>query len=98
LANTSQKSSFKPTEKDLAGFKGEYGFFHLFGRYFFAGIIIIILAVYVGLLLFGTNSAEVLYELRAQKRSLEERIRFLKEENARLQKEYFELKELEAEE
>ncbi len=63
---------------------------------FLAGVVA--LAVYVGHLLFGTNSVEVLFELRVQQRSLERSIDYLKKENARLQKEYFELKELEAQE
>ncbi len=64
-------------------------------RYALFGAVVIVVAVYVGLLLFGTNSVEVLYTLKVQKKSLERSIKYLKKENARLQKEFFELKELE---
>ena len=84
--------------QELLAKSGYGGLFRLFGRYLFFGAILVALAVYVGLLFFGPNSLEVLLELRAQKRSLEQSIEFLKKENAKLQKEYFELKELEAEE
>lgn len=67
-------------------------------RYALFGIVVILLAIYVGLLLFGTNSVEVLYERKVEQRTLERNIEFLKKENARLQKEFFELKELEVEE
>jgi len=66
------------------------------GRYLLMGIVIVALAIYLGLLFFGPNSIEVLYELNVQKRALERNIKYLKHENARLQKEYFEFKELEA--
>ena len=65
-------------------------------RYVVMGIVVVILAIYLGLLFFGPNSIEVLYELNVQKKALERNIKYLKHENARLQKEYFELKELEA--
>ena len=65
-------------------------------RYLVMGIVIVVLAIYLGLLFFGPNSIEVLYELNVQKKALERNIKYLKHENARLQKEYFELKELEA--
>ncbi len=67
----------------------------LVGKYLLFGILLVGLAVYVGLLLFGTNSVEVLYNLNIQEKSLQRKIEFLKKENARLQKKYFELKELE---
>jgi len=65
------------------------------GRYALFGVVVVLVAVYVGLLLFGTNSVEVLYMLKVQKENLERSIKYLKNENARLQKEFFELKELE---
>ena len=63
--------------------------------YLLLAIVVIILAVYVGILLFGTNSVEVLYNLNIKEKNLNRHIDYLKRENARLQKEYFELKEME---
>ena len=57
--------------------------------------VIIALGVYVGDLLYGVNSLSILEELTQQKLSFKDKIDRLKEENARLQKEYFELKGLE---
>jgi len=84
--------------EELLGSSRGKGFFSLLWRYLFFGVVVALVALYVGLLLFGTNSVQVLLELKAQMRSLERSIEFLKRENARLQKEYFELKELESEE
>ncbi len=66
-------------------------------RYGVALAILIAVSVYIGFLLFGTNSVEVLIQLNAQEKSLKRSIEYLKMENARLQKEYFELKQLEPE-
>jgi cell division protein FtsB len=67
-------------------------------RYFLFVALLVALAVHVGLLLFGPNSVEVLFELRKQQRTLERNIESLKKENAKLQKLYFELRELQAQE
>ena len=64
-------------------------------RYGALFLVIVLLAVYIGNLLFGVNSVEVLYNLGVQEKTLKRKIEFYKRENARLQKEYFELKELE---
>ncbi len=56
---------------------------------------IIGLGFYVGDLLYGLNSLSVLDKLTHKEIYLESSIEKLKEENARLQKEYFELKGLE---
>ncbi len=66
-------------------------------RYAAMVIIVVLLGVYIGFLLFGTNSVEVLYRLHVQEKNLKRSIEYLKRENARLQKEYFELKEVEPE-
>jgi hypothetical protein len=50
--------------------------------------------VYVGDLLFGKSSLDVLLNLQSEKEMLEQRVVDLKEQNAILQKEYFELKDL----
>ncbi|BCD60957.1 MULTISPECIES: hypothetical protein [unclassified Nitratiruptor] len=65
------------------------------GRYLLILGIVSAVAVYIGFLLFGTNSLEVLFQLNVTQKNLERSIKYLKAENARLQKEYFELKELE---
>lgn len=57
--------------------------------------VVVLFAVYVGNILFGKNSLEVYLKLQNQKESLSTRVEELKESNALLQKEYFELKELE---
>ena len=60
-------------------------------------LLIILLGIYIGNLLFGKNSVEVLFELENKKDALKREVQRLKEDNARLQKEYFELKQLEPE-
>lgn len=58
----------------------------------------IFLAAHVHDLYFGKNSYEVYDKLKDRKENLEKDIRRLQLENAHLQKEYFELKNLEPEE
>lgn len=53
------------------------------------------LGVFIGVLLFGENSLEVLLGLQEYELYLQEEVERLKTQNAGLQKEYFELKELE---
>ncbi len=52
---------------------------------------IFLFGFYLGILLFGENSLEVLNRLYKEKRSLQLEKRELQQENQRLQKEYFEL-------
>lgn len=52
--------------------------------------------VYIGLLLYGTNSLQVYLGLQDYEGYLQGEIHRLKDENAELQKEYFELKEISA--
>lgn len=52
--------------------------------------------IYIGILLFGNNSYEVLIGLEDYEQYLQNEIVRLKSENAQLQKEYFELKEISA--
>lgn len=52
--------------------------------------------VYIGLLLYGTNSLEILFGLQDYEEYLQSEIHRLKDENAELQREYFELKEISA--
>ncbi len=59
--------------------------------------VIVAVGVYIGNILFGTDSVEVLIDLQNKKENLKREVQRLKEENAALQKEYFELKQLEPE-
>jgi len=58
---------------------------------------VIALGIYAGVLLFGPNSLTVLLGLEEQCATYETHIKTLKAQNAALQKEYFELKQLEPE-
>jgi len=59
---------------------------------FLAGIL---LGIYVGDVLFGNSSLEVLLDLQEGRGDLKQNIKIIKQKNALLQKEYFELKQLE---
>ena len=59
-------------------------------------LIVLALGIYVGVLLYGTNSLEVLFGLQDYENYLQDEIIRLKSENAELQREYFELKEISA--
>ncbi len=59
--------------------------------------IIVVLAIYLNILLFGDNSLEVFLQLEEYEDYLKHEINSYRSENAALQKEYFELKELEPE-
>ena len=85
-------------QEELLDFLSAGGFYRSALRYLAFFVIIVLLAIYIGNLLFGTNSIEVLYNLNVQEKTLKRKIEFYKKENARLQKEYFELKELEPKE
>ena len=65
-------------------------------RLIIAVVLIIALGIYIGILLFGDNSLQVLLELEEYESYLKEDIERLKTENATMQKEYFELRELDA--
>ncbi|TKI68604.1 hypothetical protein FCU45_09265 [Sulfurimonas crateris] len=64
----------------------------------FLMLLIVVLAsgVYIGILLYGTNSLEVLLGLQDYEEYLQSEINRLRTQNAELQKEYFELKEISA--
>lgn len=59
---------------------------------------ILLFGIYVGVLMYGENSLTVLNQLKEKKQSLIEEKKALKVENQRLQKVYFELKQLEPKE
>ncbi|MDR2342335.1 MAG: septum formation initiator [Campylobacteraceae bacterium] len=58
------------------------------------GFLVIIFGIYVGNILFGKSSFEVLWSLKNDKFRLEKRINELKKENSDLQKKLFELQQL----
>lgn len=60
----------------------------------FFALIVVLSGVYIGVILFGENSLQVLLNLEEYETFLKEEISTLKNENASLQKELFELKEL----
>lgn len=59
---------------------------------------ILLFGIYVGVLVYGENSLTVLNQLKEKKQGLFLEEKILKVENQRLQKEYFELKQLEPKE
>lgn len=66
------------------------------GKFFFLLCIVLFMGVYIGILLYGTNSVEVLLRLEDYETFLQSETVRLKDENSILQKEYFELKEISA--
>lgn len=60
-------------------------------------IVVVAFGIYIGDMLFGKSSLDVLLDLKTQKSNLQINVENLKNENAVLQKEYFELKELDPE-
>jgi len=65
-------------------------------KFFSLFAIVIGLGIYLGILLYGTNSLEVLFGLQDYENYLQDEVTRLKNENAELQREYFELKEISA--
>jgi hypothetical protein len=65
-------------------------------KFFILLFIILALGVYIGTILYGTNSLEILLGIQDYENYLQDEIVRLKNENAALQKEYFELKEISA--
>jgi len=65
-------------------------------KFLFLFFVVLVLGIYVGILLYGTNSIEVLVGLEDYENYLQHEIIRLKSENAELQKQYFELKEISA--
>ena len=58
--------------------------------------IVLAIGVYIGILLYGTNSLEIFLGLQDYEEYLQSEIHRLRDENAELQREYFELKEISA--
>ena len=59
-------------------------------------LMVLAFGIYIGLILYGTNSLEILFGLEEYERYLQDEVYRLKHENAELQREYFELKEISA--
>lgn len=59
---------------------------------------LLLLSTYLGIILFGKNSLTVLMQLKDEKKSLTQEAVELKSSNQKLQKEFFELKNLEPKE
>ncbi|AFL69739.1 septum formation initiator [Sulfurospirillum barnesii] len=57
-------------------------------------VLVIGFGLYIGDVLFGKSSLDILLNLQADKDTLSQKIQSLKEENSILQKEYFELRQL----
>ena len=69
--------------------------FRLFFRFMFIAFCVICFGIYVGNIIFGKRSLDVMLSLQDQRARLQEDIETLKAQHAQLQKAYFELKELE---
>ena len=59
---------------------------------------ILLFGIYIGILIYGENSLTVLHQLKEKKQGLFQEEKTLKTGNQRLQKEFFELKQLEPKE
>jgi len=59
-------------------------------------LLVLVIGIYIGILLYGTNSIEVFFGLQDYQEYLQSEIYRLRDENAELQREYFELKEISA--
>ncbi len=66
------------------------------GKFLLFFVIVIGFGIYVGVIFYGTNSLEVLMGLQDYETYLQTEVTQLKNENAELQREYFELKEISA--
>jgi len=58
------------------------------------GIGVLVLGTYIGVLIFGENSLTVLNRLQKEQQSLKDERKQLQSSNQKLQKDYFELKQL----
>jgi len=67
-----------------------------FNKFFILFSIIIAFGIYLGIILYGANSMQVLVSLQDYETYLKTQTSQLKNQNAELQREYFELKEISA--
>ena len=75
-----------PKEKGIAGFS--------FKALVATALGILLFGIYVGILIYGENSLMVLHKLQEKKATLETEVKVLKNKNQKLQKTYFEFKQL----
>ena len=66
------------------------------GKFVSLLLVVLGMGIYIGVLLYGTNSLEVLFGLEEYENYLQSEVYRLKHENADLQRDYFELKEISA--
>jgi hypothetical protein len=57
-------------------------------------VLVILAGVYLGNLFFGANSLDAMWQIQEYESTLSQEVKQLKEDNALMQKEYFELKEI----
>lgn len=86
---------------DIEDIKNNYqkSFFDIIKSYLkiiFFVILVIVFGIYIGDMLFGSRSLDVMLALEQKKERLIKKTAKLKRENALLQKEYFELKQLDS--
>ncbi len=62
----------------------------------FLFLLVVLLGIYIGNMLFGDNSLEMMLSLEQKRDKLQKITDELKKENAKLQRKYFELKQIEA--
>lgn len=65
-------------------------------KFFLLFALVVALGIYLGVLLYGANSLEILFGLQEYDAYLQGEVDRLKLENAELQRDYFELKEISA--
>ena len=63
-------------------------------RIIFIALVVIATGVYLGDLFFGKNSVDAMWQIQEYEETLKLEVKMLKEDNALMQKEYFELKEI----
>jgi len=78
------------TEREELVKRGEKSF--IFSSFYKLLLILFVImtAIFVGEILFGTRSVEVFYDLQKQEKNLQNKIKKAKQENERLQKKLFE--------
>lgn len=69
-------------------------FYYSIIKTFLWAFLVVIVAIYFGNMFFGQYSLDTLLRLEATKKQLNQRNELLKEQNAKAQKDYFELKGL----
>jgi len=85
---------YKDIEDTLGASQKYFGL--SWSKFFIMVFIVVAFGVYLGILLYGSNSVEVLMGLQEYEVYLQDETFRLKNENAELQREYFELKEISA--